>query len=667
MDKATAKKEIKRLIKIITYHDKLYYQDQKPEISDLEYDKIFKSLKSLEQIHPELVTAQSPTQNVGGFAAERFKKVTHQVPLLSLDSLFDVEDITTFDKRIKKDLNKDQIDYVCEYKFDGVSVVIKYIDGVLINAGTRGDGYIGEDITHNIKTIKSLPQKLKGKRLPKELHLRGEVLFTLKDFQSLNQKLIDDDHDAFANPRNAASGTLRQLDASITAQRPLTIFCYTIMHHSDDVIFKTQIEAIKALKSWGLPTGNYHPIVNSLDQLVKIHDDLEVTRENLPFEIDGLVLKINSIEDQNKLGTKARSPRFAFAYKFAARQEETILENIDIQVGRTGALTPVAHLKPVDISGVTVSRATLHNFEFLAELDARVGDFVKVARAGDVIPAIVAVDLKKRNKKAKSISPPKNCPVCGSSVIKDKSSYFCINTHACPAQVKWNIVHYGAKRALNIAGLGEETVDLLLNEKLINNIADLYDLTLEQLLELEGFKEKKSKNLIEALQLSKERPVDKQLFALGIREVGEQTAKIIMAHFGDFESFLTCSEEDLQSIDGVGPETAKSIKSFINNSVNSKIIKRLQKVGFFKGVLKKTKATKGFGDLTFVLTGELKQFTRSELKEKLEGLGAKVSGSVSKKTSFVVVGENPGSKFDKAKSLGVAILNEDEIVEKMSL
>lgn len=661
-----AKQRIDFLVHEIQRHDDLYYSKQTPEISDAEYDKLFRELKSLEDQHPDLIRLDSPTQNVSGKADTKFAKVKHAAPLLSLDSLFTREDVEAFDKRIRKDLGTDEIEYVSELKFDGVSVSLVYENGILTQAGTRGDGEVGEDITRNIKTIKSLPHKLKGKNVPKFLQLRGEVLYLLKNFHKLNDELIHDGKDPFANPRNAASGSLRQLDASITASRPLDIFCYSIMSHSEDFKHKTQLDAIQHLTDFGLPTGDFHQIAKSVDDIMAIHQRYETERDSLPFEIDGLVLKLNSIAQQNQLGTKARSPRYSFALKFAAREEQTTIDSIVFQVGRTGAITPVANLKPVDIGGVTVSRATLHNFDYLEELDARVGDVVKVARAGDVIPAITEVLVHKRDSKNPKIKAPTKCPECHSEVIHEKSHYYCTNTLTCPAQVKWGLVHFGSKRALNIAGLGEETVDALIKAKLISNIADLFDLTREDLLSLEGFKDKKAQNLIDALNESRTKPIEKQLFALGIHEVGEQTAKVLMSYFKTWDKFFSASLEDLQSVNGVGPEIAQSIRGFLDHKHNIKLIDRLRAKGFFAEDFQGSSEEQKLAGKSFVITGELKSFSRDELKQKLENLGAKVSGSVSKKTSYLVLGENPGSKYDKAKELNVPILNETQILEIIS-
>lgn len=657
---------IKFLVREIKKHDELYYQKQSPKISDAQYDRIFQELKNLENRYPEWVMPDSPTQQVSGSVGRGFKKMPHKVPLLSLDSLFTRDSIIAFDKRVRKDLAKDDIAYVAEFKFDGVSVDIVYENGIFVRGATRGDGFIGEDITTNLKTITALPHQLKGKNVPQELHLRGEVFYALKDFERLNKTLIESGEEAFANPRNAASGSLRQLDSRITAKRPLNIFCYTILYHSNDFVVVTQEEALQHLKNLGLPTGDFHPVCKTVDEVFQMHDDYHIKRDSLPFEIDGLVFKLNSLADQETLGFKARSPRYAFAYKFESRKGLTVVDDVAFQVGRTGAITPVAILRPVDISGVTVSRATLHNFDFVKELDVRIGDHVTVARAGDVIPAIVSVDKAKRPARTQEIRPPKNCPACGTVTLQDKAHTYCTNTLSCPAQVKGSIVHFASKHALNIAGLGEETVELLLTNKLIANCADLYTLTQDQLLSLNGFKDKKTQNLIAAIAKSPQQSLDRHVFALGIHDVGEQTAKLLLNHFHGFDALVQASVEDLESIHGIGPETAKSIVVFLKTLSNQKLIARLKKAGLLSGTYgSASSSNQKFSGLTFVLTGELKKFTRDEIKNKIEKLGGKVSGSVSSKTSYVVAGENPGSKYDKAQELGVKVLGEEEIVKML--
>lgn len=660
------KKEITALRLEIQKHDNLYYQKQSPTISDAEYDKIFHKLKKLEEDHPEFQSQSSPTQNVGGKVAKGFRKINHKVPLLSLDNLFDFEDLEQFDKRLKKELEKETLEYVCEFKFDGVSIGLVYEDGKFVRGGTRGDGQQGEDITENLKTIKNLPKTLKGKRLPKELHVRGEILILLKDFETLNKTMIEQNLEPYANPRNLTSGALRQINPEVTASRPLTLFCYNIQFISDEFQVQTHSESLELLKSLGFPIGPFAPVTKNIQDIQNIQEEYQGKRDDLEFEIDGLVIKLNSIKDQERLGVKARSPRYSAAYKFKSRNEVTQLDDVVFQVGRTGAITPVGVLRPVDISGVTVSRASLHNFDIVEKLDVRLGDQVKVARAGDVIPEIKEVLLDKRPKNTKKITAPETCPVCKTKLIKENVYYFCPNTHHCPAQIKWSLVHFASKRAMNIEGLSEKTIDLLLEKKLIADSADLYKLTFDQLFELEGFKEKKTQNLIDSIQNSLERPIERQVFSLGIHSVGEENAKLIMSHLLTFENLTAAKAEELEAIKGIGPETALAITSFFKNKDNQKLLKKLAHVGFFKNPFQGKATSQKLAGLTFVLTGELQNHTRSEMKKLLESHGAKVTGSVSKNTSFVVVGENPGSKYDKAQKLGVEILSEQEAMEKTS-
>lgn len=666
MNLTQAKIKARELKKQIRHHDELYYVHQKPEISDAEYDKLFQELKKIERDFPELLTEDSPTQIVSGRAERGFKKIHHKVPLLSLDNLFNADDLKDFDDRVKKELDTKELEYTVEYKYDGVSISLNFENGRFVAGGTRGDGIIGEDITHNLKTIKSLPQTLKGKNVPRELQVRGEVMFLASDFEKLNKELIEAGEEPFANPRNAASGSLRQINSAVTATRPLKLFCYDILYLSEDIPLKTQSEANALIKNWGLPTGPLHVVCCSADEIEAWHKRIASERDDLPFEIDGIVIKVNSLALQRSLGFKARSPRFATAYKFPSRKEFTVLTDVAFQVGRTGVVTPVAILKPVDISGVTVSRATLHNRDYVQTLGVRIGDHVQVARAGDVIPAIIHVDIEKRGLEARPIRFPTCCPVCAATLITDKAYLVCPNSHECPPQIKWTIVHFGSKRALNIVGLGEETVDLLLQNGLIANVADLYRLKAEDLLKLEGFKEKKAENLLSGIQASLEMPVERALFALGIHGVGEQNAKLLLENLGSFAALETATAEDLQTIRGIGPETAASIVEFFKNPRNQKIVAGLKSAGLFRQKYDvKTRGDALLG-LTFVLTGELTGFSRDEMKAKIEGQGGKVSGSVSKKTSYVLAGDNAGSKLDKAKELGVKVIGEEEILALMA-
>lgn len=663
--KQDIKKRIHNLVKEIQKHDQLYYQKQQPQISDEQYDKLFHELKDLESRYPEFLSKDSPTQKVSGTITKGFQKLAHKKPLLSLDNVFDFSGLEAFDKRLKKDLEVSDLEYICEFKYDGISVGLTYIDGEFVSGATRGDGQIGEDITANLKTIRTLPKKLKGKRIPKELHVRGEVFFYLKDFEKLNKSLIENNLEPFANPRNAAGGSLRQLNSSITAKRPLDVFCYTILDISEDVSVSTQEDALQLLKELGFHTGELHKHTQNIETIQKLQEKYTTRREDLPFEIDGLVIKLNSLRDQEILGTKARSPRYATAYKFPSRKEITTLDDVAFQVGRTGIITPVAILKPVDISGVTVSRASLHNFDIVEKLDVRVGDTVQVARAGDVIPEVIKVITDKRPKNTKTIEPPKSCPSCHSKAIKEKAYYVCPNTHHCPPQIKWAIVHFASKRALNILGLGDEIVDLLLKKELIADCADLYSLKKEDLLKLEGFKEKKAQNLVDAIHSSLQQPLERAVFALGIHGVGEETAKIILERFSKFSELESAKLEELIAIKGIGPETANSIIQFFKVKENLNVIQKLKNAGLLKNEFQKKQTSLKLDGLTFVLTGELQNYKRSEMKKLIESHGGKVSGSVSKKTSYVIAGENPGSKLQKAQKLNVKILTEEDVVKMM--
>lgn len=659
--KTSISTKIENLRAEIRKHDALYYQKQKPVISDAEYDKLFHELKALEEKHPEFLSTDSPTQKVSGKVQKGFKKITHQTPLLSLDNVFDSAGLEQFDKRIRKDLENGAVEYVVELKYDGVSVSLNYENGIFVNGATRGDGTIGEDITANLKTIKALPLKLHGKNIPQKLQVRGEALLLLTDFEKLNKDLIAKGEEPFANPRNLTSGALRQIDASITATRPLSLFCYDILTISPEIKLNTQIECQQYLEQWGFPIGQVHKLCLTVQEIDDVRNLVETERENLPFEIDGLVLKVNSLAQQKTLGIKARSPRFATAYKFASRKEITSLDDVIWQVGRTGVITPVAILRPVDISGVTVSRATLHNMDIIDKLGVRIHDHVRVARAGDVIPEIVEVILEKRGKDVKTITPPSHCPACQSKLVKENVFLVCENTHQCSAQIKWSLVHFTSKRALNIEGLSDKTIEVLLAQKLIQDSADLFALTREQFLELEGFKDKKADNLISAIQAAKTRPIEKAVFALGIHGIGEEVARLLMSHFVTFDALQSASEEDLLAIKGIGPETVTAIHHFFQEPNNKKLISKLKSHGLLKAEFKGEVASKKLQGLTFVLTGELPNHSRTDMKKLIESHGGKVSGSVSAKTSYVLAGENAGSKLEKAKELGVKVLSEEEI------
>ncbi len=660
-----AKKRIEELHQLIGRHDALYYVQGKPEISDVNYDALFNELKALEEQFPELTTPDSPTQRVGGAPVDFLPEFKHRVPLLSLESLFKPEEVENFDKRIRKETKPDQVSYVVDPKFDGLSVEIVYRDGLFHQAGTRGDGVTGEEVTRNVKTIKSLPLKLSGKEIPKELHLRAEVILTLKGFDRLNKKLIEEGEEPFANPRNAASGSLRQLDSRISARRPLDIYFYGLLY-ADSWKPKTQWDVLTTLQSWGLRVNPLKRLCKSVDEILDFHRELYEQRDELDYEIDGIVAKIDDLKLQAQLGERARSPRWAFALKFEPRKEITRVENIVLQVGRQGTLTPVAILKPVDVGGVTVSRATLHNLDIIKKLDVRVGDEVKVARAGDVIPEVVSVNLEARKGNPSSFEMPSRCPVCGALLSQEGAFFFCTGGYTCRAQLKWSIIHFASRRAMDIEGLGKETVEALLAKKLISHSADIYLLTKDQLLTVEGFKDKKAQNLLDGIETSKTCSLYRLLFGLGIRHVGEQVAKIIADHFGSLQVIEHASLDDIQSVKGIGPEIAQSVVDYFADSRNKKLLKLFLERGVCP-VQESTKVRGGrLAGQTFVFTGELETMSRDQAQMKIEELGGRGINSVSQKTNFVVAGKNPGSKFDKAKKLGVKVLNEREFIQLIS-
>lgn len=663
----SVRRKIEALREEIRRHDFLYYIKDKPRISDAQYDALFRELKELEEKYPQLLSADSPTQRVGGAPVDFLPKFKHRVPLLSLESLFTEADVQAFDKRIRKEVDMSSashLSYLVEPKFDGLSVEVVYRNGVFHQAGTRGDGETGEEVTQNVKTIKSLPLKLSGKDIPKELHLRGEVVMTVKGFEALNKKLIEEGEEPFANPRNAASGALRQLDPRITANRPLDIYLYGLLY-ADGWKPKTQKEVLETLSSWGIRINLLRKKCGSLEEICDFHADLYEKRDRLDYEIDGIVAKVDDLELQESLGARARSPRWAFAYKFEPRKEITRVEDIVVQVGRQGTLTPVAILKPVDVGGVTVSRATLHNWDIIQKLDVRVGDEVRVARAGDVIPEVVEVNHKARKGHPREFEMPLRCPVCGSKVIREGAFHLCTGGAACRAQMKWSIIHYASRNAMDIEGLGRETVDLLIEKNLVQNMADLYMLKKTDLLALPGFKEKKAQNLLDGIEGGKKRPLSRFLYGLGIRHVGEQIARLICDHFGSIEKMEMASLEEVQNIGGVGPEIARSLVDYFRDARNQKRMDLLLKRGVTPQHETKQKSTGPLAGKAFLFTGELESMSRPEASRKVEALGGHATGSVSKNTDYVVAGANPGSKYDKARKLGVKILDEKEFLKML--
>lgn len=657
--------QILRLREQINDHNYRYYVLDDPKISDAAYDQLFQQLKKLEIENPQFISTDSPTQRVGVKPQKVFSEVQHLVPMLSLENAFNEEDIFAFDRRIHERLNlSGPIEYTCEPKLDGLAVTLIYEKGILIRAATRGDGETGEDITENIRTISSVPLHLRGNDYPDILEVRGEVYMSKKGFAELNARAEKLGEKVFVNPRNAAAGSLRQLDPRITASRPLDIFYYGMGRIEGGSLPETQYDMLNNFKKWGLRINPETKCVKNIEGCLTYYLHLSEKRTKLPYEIDGIVYKVNSIEQQRKLGFVSRAPRWAIAHKFPAEEVLTTVEAVEFQVGRTGALTPVARLHPVFVSGVTVSNATLHNMDEVRRKDVHIGDTVIVRRAGDVIPEIVSAIKEQRPRDAKKIYLPKKCPVCHSHVehIEGEAVARCSGGLFCPAQRKEAIKHFASRRALDIEGLGDKLVDQLVEQHLIENVADLYSLTLDQLSNLERMAEKSAQNLLDALEHSKKTTLARFLYSLGIREVGEATAKQLAQHYGDLEKIMHADEESLQTVSDIGPVVAKHIASFFQENHNRIAIEKLLHAGIHWEKVK-TVSNMPFAGKTFVLTGTLQTLSRDEAKEKLENLGAKVAGSVSSKTSYVVVGADAGSKLKKAQELGVPVLEEEEFLK----
>ncbi|HSW94009.1 MAG TPA: NAD-dependent DNA ligase LigA [Gammaproteobacteria bacterium] len=657
--------EINRLRRQLEEHNYYYYVLDDPRVSDAVYDQLFQQLKKLEADHPECITTDSPTQRVGAKPLREFAEVQHVVPMLSLENAFTDEDILAFDRRIHERLHvSDPIEYTCEPKLDGLAVTLLYEKGVFHRAATRGDGSTGEDITENVRTISSVPLRLRGDDYPDRLEVRGEVYIPKKGFLELNARAEKNGEKIFVNPRNAAAGSLRQLDPRITASRPLQIFCYGMGFIEKNHLPVSQEQLLTWLKKWGLRVNPETRTVNNIDECLAYYLYLSEKRSKLPYEIDGIVYKVNSVKQQQALGFVSRAPRFAIAHKFPAEEVLTTLEAVEFQVGRTGAITPVARLHPVFVGGVTVSNATLHNMDEVKRKDVHVGDTVIVRRAGDVIPEIVGVIREKRPRDAKIISLPTDCPVCHSHIeqVEGEAVARCSGGLFCPAQQKEAIKHFASRRAMDIEGLGDKLVDQLVENQLIATIADIYFLTFEQLSNLERMAEKSAQNCLDAISKSKKTTLARFLYALGIREVGEATAKQLARHYGDLSKMMVATEEDLQNIPDIGPVVAKHIVSFFSEKHNCDVIEKLLQAGIQWETMKVTHDLP-FAGKTFVLTGTLQTMTRDEAKEKLEQLGAKVAGSVSIKTHYVVAGAEAGSKLAKAEMLGVKVLTEEAFLE----
>ncbi len=660
-----AQRRIDALRKEIRRHDYLYYVKDRPEISDAEYDRLFRELSDLEAAYPELVTPDSPTQRVGAPPLDELTKVQHERPMLSLDSVADPEEVRAFDKRMHRELGVEAIQYTVEPKYDGLSVELIYEHGTFVRGATRGDGTTGEDVTINLRTLRSLPLQLQSDAgLPSHLVVRGEVYMRLGDFQALNRRITERGEEAFANPRNAASGSLRQLDSKMTAARPLVVTCYEIMTQSGSLP-RTHWEELESLARWGLPGPVQRRQCNSIDDVITFHAETESVREQLPFEIDGIVVKVNRRDWQEALGEKSRSPRWAVAFKFTPRKEITLVQDIVVSVGRTGTLTPLALLKPVEVGGVTISRATLHNADEVARKDVRVGDTVKVERAGDVIPAIAERVMIADERRAEPFRMPDRCPVCGSAVAREGAYYYCSGQAACPAQLKGALEHFASKSALNIDGLGKKTAAQLIEREMVRDLSDLYALKKEQLLTLDGFADRSASLLMEAIERSKHVSLERFLVGLGIRQVGQHIARVLARRFGTLDAIMAADRETFEGVHEIGPEIATSLTSFFQEERNRRVINRLLELGLsietnVEGGLSPGEAHRPLEKKTFVFTGGLVRFSREEAKRRVEQLGGRAMSSVSKQTDYVVAGTDPGSKLDEAKRLGVRVLSEAE-------
>ncbi len=659
---ADVRQRIEALRKLINYHNYRYYVLDDPEIPDSEYDRLMRELERLEAVHPELITPDSPTQRVGAEPLKEFGEVRHKVPMLSLANAFSDEELREFDARVRKLLGtKGPVAYAAEPKLDGLAISLRYEKGVLVQGATRGDGYRGEDVTANVRTIDTIPLRLLGGEWPEVLEVRGEVFMPRSGFCRLNEEARRRGEKTFANPRNAAAGSLRQLDPRITASRPLTFFAYGWGELSVERLADTHSESMRILRDYGLPVSPELQVLEGVEACLSYHRAMLEKRERLDYEIDGVVFKVDDLDAQEKLGYVSRAPRWAIAHKFPAEEALTVLRDVEWQVGRTGAVTPVARLEPVEVGGVVVKNATLHNMDEIEKKDIRIGDTVYVRRAGDVIPEIVRVLLDRRPADARRIRLPKKCPVCGSEVIKPEGEAIarCTGGLFCPAQRKEAIKHFASRRAMDIEGLGDKLVDQLVDKGLVHDPADLYALTKEQLTGLERMGEKSAQNLLDALERSKETTLARFLYAIGIREVGEATAQTLARHFGSLQAIEQADEETLQQVPDIGPVVAAYIAGFFRQPHNQEVIRRLREAGVHwpEGEPAPKPEELPLHGRSFVLTGALSR-PREEIKAELQALGAKVTGSVSKKTDYVVVGENPGSKYDKARQLGITILDE---------
>jgi len=663
-----AEKQIEALREKIRYHEHRYYVLDDPELSDADFDRLLNELKKLEADRPELVTPNSPTQRVGGKPREGFVKVAHSSPMLSLDNAYNEEELRDWERRVLELSGRSEVDYVCELKLDGMSLALRYEDGVLQRGITRGDGSIGEDVTLNVRTVRTIPLEIgpasvKKAGLPANFEVRGELLMPLASFRKINEEREREGLPTYANPRNFAAGTVRQLDSSITAQRRLDYFAYQLLKDGR-THFDRHSKALAALQAAGFKVNPNHKLVKSIEEVLKFIQQWEEKRDGLPYEIDGIVIKVDRIALQDELGFTGKAPRWAIAYKFAARGGITQIENVLITVGRTGKLTPTAMLKPIPIGGTTVSRATLHNMDFIERLGVKIGDWVEVERGGDVIPKVTRVlDDKDHARGTKIFRMPTKCPECGGHIVRTEgeADHRCVNAN-CPAKLRESILHFASRHVMNVEGMGDVMVNQLTDRGLVKSVADIYDLTQEKLLTLERMGEKSAQNVLAEIENSKKLPLERVIYGLGIRFVGERTAEFLAEHFGSIDALMAATLEQLQEVNEVGPRIGQSIVEFFQEPKNQELVDRLRKAELKLTGVKKARGTLLAGK-TFVLTGTLLRHTRDEAKQLIENAGGKVAGSVSKKTDYVVAGAEAGSKLDKAKELGVAVIDEERMEE----
>lgn len=664
MDKKEAAERIRFLREKIADADYKYYILAEPDIEDYEYDMMMKELENLEKQFPELITKDSPTNRVSGKPISKFETIKHSPPMLSLANSYNFGDLREFDRRIKTELESQEYEYVCELKLDGIAISLIYENGIFVRGATRGDGETGDNVTENLKTIRAIPLSVKTDY--KKFEVRGEAIIFKKDFEKINRFQDEAGLKIFANARNTVAGTLKQKDSREVAKRPINIFLYTL--YVPDVKLNSQYENLQIMKSMKLPVNSYYHKVKNIDDVKDYCDEIESLRDSLPYDIDGVVVKLNSIRQQDILGNSMKSPKWAIAYKFKAKEKTTLLRGITLQVGRMGTITPVAELEPVSLAGSTISRATLHNFDEIRRKDIRVGDYVIIEKGGDVIPKVTGVDLSRRPKLSEEFPLPERCPVCGESLEKPENevSYYCVN-YFCPAQVSGRIEHFVSRDAMDIKGLGENIIDILIQKNFIKDIADIYRLRerRDELIQMERFGSKSIDNLLVSIEASKEKPFEKVLYAIGIRHIGERSSKLLAYHFGSIGALMIASEEEIDSIHDIGLTIAKSIREFFGDKKSIDLIERLKEAGLKFEIerdesRKENEKVKG---KIFVLTGTLDKYTRDKAKEILESMGGRVTSSVSKKTDYVIAGYEAGSKLEKAKSLNVKILSEKDFEE----